>query len=363
MLNVDNTLNTENVTPQAGFYFSMAFGTPLKLINAKITAGTARSNQRSGARIATKTGTLLPMSDTTTDTLPEKAYDAVFVSGKDKKAHGRVRSADTFDRHDLVLFKVAPNYKTNNRGEVARDDYDEPNAVGSGSATDNSDVDDGTTVDTGVSGSSSSSQTGSGTSPTVGNTGFPSTTSDGSNSATSGTSLFTSDKGDTSSTPADTGNVAGTPSTSTDTDNASTPSSDETRLPTNGQAPDVVPLTSTTPDVNDKGQLKNEIAMLGRELGFYILIGMQRPDAGSLPMAVRNQLNMRINMGVLTSEIEKMVFPDNDKQLRPLSSNLKGWGFIKIGDEQVRSFFAPEVPKDFNLHEYMQAQILKSKEL
>ncbi|MDI6572931.1 cell division protein FtsK [Leuconostoc lactis] len=101
----------------------------------------------------------------------------------------------------------------------------------------------------------------------------------------------------------------------------------------------------------------NEIAMLGRELGFYILIGMQRPDAGSLPMAVRNQLNMRINMGVPTPEIEKMVFPDNEKQLRPLSSHLKGWGFIKIGDSQVRSFFAPEVPRDFNLHEYMRENI------
>ncbi len=100
-----------------------------------------------------------------------------------------------------------------------------------------------------------------------------------------------------------------------------------------------------------------EIAMLGRELGFYILIGMQRPDAGTLPMAIRNQLNMRINMGVPTPEIEKMVFPDNEKQLRPLSSSLKGWGFIKIGDSQVRSFFAPEVPKDFNLHEYMRENI------
>nr|WP_282579100.1 hypothetical protein [Leuconostoc citreum] len=31
MLNVNNTLNTENITtPQAGFDFSMAFGTPLK---------------------------------------------------------------------------------------------------------------------------------------------------------------------------------------------------------------------------------------------------------------------------------------------------------------------------------------------
>lgn len=107
----------------------------------------------------------------------------------------------------------------------------------------------------------------------------------------------------------------------------------------------------------------NEIAMLGRELGFYILIGMQRPDGGSLPLSVRNQLNMRINMGVPTPEIGKMVFPENDKPLRPLSSHLKGWGFIQIGDGQVRSFFAPEVPKDFNLHEYMQAQITKRERM
>ena len=126
MLNVNNTLNTENVTPQAGFDFSIAFGTPLKLIDAKIIAGTARSNQRNGARVATKTGTLLPMSDAKTDTLPDEEYDAVFVSGKDKTVHGRVRSADAVDSHDLVLFRVTPNYKTDNRGEVVRDDYDEP---------------------------------------------------------------------------------------------------------------------------------------------------------------------------------------------------------------------------------------------
>ncbi len=103
----------------------------------------------------------------------------------------------------------------------------------------------------------------------------------------------------------------------------------------------------------------NEIAMLGRELGFYLIIGMQRPSADSLPMAIRGQLNLRINMGVPTPEIEKMVFPDNDKQLRPLSSQLKGWGFIKVGDSQVRAFFAPEVPKDFNLHQWLSDQIGK----
>ncbi|CAK1249853.1 cell division protein FtsK [Fructobacillus fructosus] len=103
----------------------------------------------------------------------------------------------------------------------------------------------------------------------------------------------------------------------------------------------------------------SEIAMLGRELGFYIIIGMQRPSADSLPMAIRGQLNFRLVMGMPRPEIERMVFPDSDKNLRPLSNELKGWGFVQIGNEQVRSFFAPEVEKGFDLHEYMRKQIAK----
>ncbi len=126
VLNINDTLNTENITPQAGFDFAQSFATELKLINASIIGGEARSNRRGGARVATKSGTLLPTSDSKTDDRPESEYDAVFVSGQDKTPVGRVRSADAFDSHDLVLFRVAPNYKTDNRGEVARDDYDEP---------------------------------------------------------------------------------------------------------------------------------------------------------------------------------------------------------------------------------------------
>ncbi|WP_349535374.1 cell division protein FtsK [Leuconostoc citreum] len=105
----------------------------------------------------------------------------------------------------------------------------------------------------------------------------------------------------------------------------------------------------------------NEIAMKGRSLGFYIIIGMQKPDASSLPTAIRAQLNLRINMGVPAKENKGMMFPDTDKELRPLSRNLKGWGFVQTGNTDVRSFFAPEIPKDFNLHDYIRQQISKRK--
>lgn len=109
VLNINDTLNTENITPQAGFDFTKPFGTELKLINASIIGGEARSNRRGGARVATKSGTLLPMPDSKTDDTPEVEYDAVFVSGKDKTPVGRVRSADAFDSNDLILFSVSPN--------------------------------------------------------------------------------------------------------------------------------------------------------------------------------------------------------------------------------------------------------------
>lgn len=126
VLNINDTLNTENITPQAGFDFAKPFGTELKLINASIIGGEARSNRRGGARVATKSGTLLPLSDSQTDDMTEAEYDAVFVSGKDKTPVGRVRSADAFDNHDLILFSVSPNYQTDNQNNPARDDNGEP---------------------------------------------------------------------------------------------------------------------------------------------------------------------------------------------------------------------------------------------
>lgn len=121
VLNYNDSLNTVRVTPQAGFDFAKKFGTELKLINAVLTGGEARSNQRAGARVITRIGTLLEMSENGHDDVPEIEFDAVFVSGKDKIAFGRIRSADAFDRNDLVLFSVEANYQTDNRGNAVVD--------------------------------------------------------------------------------------------------------------------------------------------------------------------------------------------------------------------------------------------------
>ncbi|MCK8605634.1 hypothetical protein LNP18_05900 [Leuconostoc citreum] len=121
VLNYNDSLSTVRVTPQAGFNYAKPFGTELKLINAYLIGGEARSNQRAGARVVTRIGTLLETSENGQDEVPEAEYDAVFVTGKDMTPFGRVRSADAFDSYDLVLFSVETNYQTDNRGVAVVD--------------------------------------------------------------------------------------------------------------------------------------------------------------------------------------------------------------------------------------------------
>lgn len=121
VLNYNDSLNTVKVTPQAGFNFAKKFGTELKLINAVLTGGEARSNQRAGARVVTRIGTLLEMSENEQDEIPEAEFDAVFITGKDKTPFGRIRSADAFECNDLVLFSVEANYQTDTRGVAVVD--------------------------------------------------------------------------------------------------------------------------------------------------------------------------------------------------------------------------------------------------
>lgn len=83
VLNYNDSLSTVRITPQPGFDFAKPFGTELKLINAILTGGEARSNQRAGVRVITRSGTLLEMSENGQDDVLENEFDAVFITGKD----------------------------------------------------------------------------------------------------------------------------------------------------------------------------------------------------------------------------------------------------------------------------------------
>ena len=73
----------------------------MKLINVVLTGGEARSNPRAGARVITRIGTLLEMSENGQDDDPEVQFDAVFISGKDKIPFGRIRSEHTLPKMNV----------------------------------------------------------------------------------------------------------------------------------------------------------------------------------------------------------------------------------------------------------------------
>ncbi|MGR8831142.1 hypothetical protein [Leuconostoc citreum] len=120
LVNLNGDFDTVNIQPQAGFNFGMADGTPLKLVNARLLATEARQNGRS-AIVQGIQGSLLPLSDTATDDYDEAEYDMLFVTGKDNKPVGRVRSKDAFDSYELKMIRFEPILKRDYRGQLDRD--------------------------------------------------------------------------------------------------------------------------------------------------------------------------------------------------------------------------------------------------
>ncbi|MBZ5961366.1 serine-rich aggregation substance UasX [Leuconostoc gelidum subsp. gasicomitatum] len=126
------------------------------------------------------------------------------------------------------------------------------------SETGSSGVDDGTTIDNGGSSSSSTdTDTGSSSSHTDNGSGSSSSNTDNGNNS--------------SSSNIETGSNSST--SNTDNSSSSNTTNDDTKLPVNGQAPDPVPLTPNTPDVNDQEQL-NQVAP----------IAVQQSNQGQAPI-------------------------------------------------------------------------------
>lgn len=125
--NVGDKFETVQITPQPGFDFAQKFNEQMKVINASVVAGEARTNGRA-ARVATYAGTILSNNSNEQDTVPVAEFDSVLVTGKNKRVVGRVRSLDAFDRNDLLLYNIEPNYKMSSGfgNDVERDENGEP---------------------------------------------------------------------------------------------------------------------------------------------------------------------------------------------------------------------------------------------
>ncbi|MEN2370295.1 FtsK/SpoIIIE domain-containing protein [Leuconostoc lactis] len=101
-------------------------------------------------------------------------------------------------------------------------------------------------------------------------------------------------------------------------------------------------------------QILGQIVMLGRQLGFFIITAMQRPDAEFIGSAARDQIQFRVALGKMKDSGLRMMFPDDvdEVQFKELDRKLKGWGYLALSPTQARSFFAPVIPGDFVAFNY-----------
>lgn len=104
-----------------------------------------------------------------------------------------------------------------------------------------------------------------------------------------------------------------------------------------------------------------QIAMLGRQSGFFLLLGCQRPDAKYFADGVRDQFNFRVALGRNSELGYKMMFGDTDKRF--FSKRIKGRGYVDTSTNVISEFYTPLVPKKFNFLDEIESAYKDKKHL
>jgi hypothetical protein len=92
-----------------------------------------------------------------------------------------------------------------------------------------------------------------------------------------------------------------------------------------------------------------QIVLMGREAGYFLILTTQRPDASFMPGDIRDQLGIRIALGKMSSEGYSMAFGSVDKTFVNFEGEKgRGYCFLDGVTTEVRSFYSPYVPEDFD---------------
>lgn len=89
-----------------------------------------------------------------------------------------------------------------------------------------------------------------------------------------------------------------------------------------------------------------QIVMLGRQAGFFIILACQRPDAKYLGNGIRDQFNFHVALGRMSELGYSMMFGEVNKDffLKPI----KGRGYVDVGTSVISEFYTPLVPKGYD---------------
>ncbi|HBJ9162213.1 hypothetical protein [Listeria seeligeri] len=97
------------------------------------------------------------------------------------------------------------------------------------------------------------------------------------------------------------------------------------------------------------GYYLRQIVLMGREAGYFLILTTQRPDASFMPGDVRDQLGLRIALGRMSSDGYNMAFGRVDKTFVNFEGEKgRGYCFMDGVTTEVRSFYSPFVPNDYN---------------
>ena len=95
-----------------------------------------------------------------------------------------------------------------------------------------------------------------------------------------------------------------------------------------------------------------EIVLKGREMGVFVILSTQQPNASNMPTELRDNLSVRLALGNMSNEAYRMVFGETEG-LQTISK--KGAGYIYLdglGWEKPKYFEAPYLDyKNFNFIE------------
>lgn len=95
-----------------------------------------------------------------------------------------------------------------------------------------------------------------------------------------------------------------------------------------------------------------QIVMKGRQAGVFVVLTTQQPNAQTIPTDVRDQLGLRVGLGTMSSEGERMVFGSFEGELT--SSGGNGEGHVYLDGQQWLS------PKKFSTPYFEESYSLKS---
>lgn len=93
-----------------------------------------------------------------------------------------------------------------------------------------------------------------------------------------------------------------------------------------------------------------EIVLKGREMGVFVVLSTQQPNANNIPTELRDNLSVRLALGNMSAEAYRMVFGENIADLQGFKTVGSGYIFLDgLGWTSPKPFEAPYVDyKDFD---------------